>query len=489
MVLTALVLVPLMIFSSFAVDVGAWYARASKLQRATDSAALAGVVWLPDLTKATSVANAVLARNGITAGGSISVSVSQPAGSARQLKVTVTDSSVAQFLSKVVVKSKSISRSSTAEYYLPIPLGSPFNYIGTGNLNTGSPPAENLWLAVSGYCSAKENGDPRMARYDNAWSGSAYECSTSGGAFGQPDYDPNGYIYQIDMPASPPASVNVQVYDAAFKSSSPDSSLVSGANFNTVYVLRNTGNPFAPLGNAVLSTTTAAYNDSAYANQWKSVGTITNPCAGCTYYLQVYTTGTNNSAGSNSFALRAANNGTFSPCSGVVGSTNPNYSSSCVQIHGRTDMSLFASIAGTQSFYLADVGAEYQGKKMEIDLFDLGEGSSKVEILDPNGNPVNFDWSTECTNPPAAASGGCSGTNVNSLSPNVQPASQPYPRTASKFVFNDRQLTLTVQLPANYTASYGTKTWWRVRYTVGTSATDRTTWSASILGSPVHLVG
>jgi hypothetical protein len=45
-----------------------------------------------------------------------------------------------------------------------------------------------------------------------------------------------------------------------------------------------------------------------------------------------------------------------------------------------------------------------------------------------------------------------------------------------------------VKLPADYADRYGTKTWWKIRYTPGTAPTDRTTWSVNILGNPVHLV-
>ena len=129
----------------------------------------------------------------------------------------------------------------------------------------------------------------------------------------------------------------------------------------------------------------------------------------------------------------------------------------------------------------------YAGKVIDINLFDVGEGATKIEVLDPNGAPVSFDWSTPC-NPPTAASGGCAGTGVTSLDPGVNPATQPYTRTASKYVFNDRNVTLRIQLPSNYVTSFGTKTWWRVRYTVGSAPTDRTTWSVGVEGSPVHLV-
>ena len=52
LILTALILIPLLLISAMAVDYGAWYTSGSRMQRAADAAALAGVVWLPDLTTA-----------------------------------------------------------------------------------------------------------------------------------------------------------------------------------------------------------------------------------------------------------------------------------------------------------------------------------------------------------------------------------------------------------------------------------------------------
>jgi hypothetical protein len=38
-------------------------------------------------------------------------------------------------------------------------------------------------------------------------------------------------------------------------------------------------------------------------------------------------------------------------------------------------------------------------------------------------------------------------------------------------------------------STYGTNVWWKIRYAVsGSTVTDRTTWSATINGAPVHLV-
>ena len=490
LVLTALALLPIMIFVSFSVDVGAWYARASKLQRAADAAALSAAVWMPDLTTATTVANATAAKNGLGAGGSITITVSAVTGDAHKVNVSIRDGAAPQFFSRLLMGPVAITRASTARYEQSIPLGSPNNYFGTGDLMSGSA-KENLWAAVNGYCAAKENGDPLLAGFDNAYNGGGYDCSTVNGTFANPDYDPNGYIYEVKMPAtSVPTSVGVEVYDGAFganSSSNPDISLASGAVVDTTFKLFNAGSTTNPLSNTVLATSTATSSDTSWAG-WKNVGTITNPCASCVYYLQVYTkAGQSSSQGSNGYGVRAVQNGTFSACSTISGSASPPYSAGCVQLYPREQMSVFANLSGsTATFYLASIDAAYAGRKMSITLFDPGEGAAKIEVLDPNGAVANFNWSTPC-NPPTAATGGCSATNVAYLDPSVNGAAKAYTRLSSSYVYSDRKLTLSLTLPANYATTYATKTWWRIRYTVGSSATDRTTWGVSVAGAPVRL--
>jgi hypothetical protein len=66
---------------------------------------------------------------------------------------------------------------------------------------------------------------------------------------------------------------------------------------------------------------------------------------------------------------------------------------------------------------------------------------------------------------------------------------QPSSNLSSSSKYNNRQMSLIVALPNDYASRYGTKTWWKIRYrTTSTSVTDRTTWSATIIGDPVHLV-
>jgi Putative Flp pilus-assembly TadE/G-like len=489
-VLTAFALLPIVVFVSFSVDVGAWYARASKLQRTADAAALAGVVWMPDLTKATSVALETVARNGITPSATLSVTVSAVPNDPHLVKVTISDGRVPQFFSKVVMGPLRITRAATARYQSAIPLGSPNNYFGTGSLFSGAA-RENVWAAVSGYCSAKENGDLNLARYDNAYNGSGYDCSTVSGTVNNADYDPAGYLFEIKMPATNvPTTVGVEVFDGAFGAGStpnPDLALVSGAVIDTTFRLLDKGPPATPLTHAVLASTVAPSGNTGWRN-WRNVGTISNPCASCVYYLQVFTAVQTNSAGSNGFAVRAVSNGTFGACSTITGSVTPPFNAGCVQMYPREEMSVYANLSGTAaSFYLASIHAGYAGRQMSVTLFDTGEGATRIELLDPNGVVTNFNWKTPCS-PPTPATGGCSGTNVSSLNPGVTGAAQPFPRLVSTSVFNDRPIELTVTLPSDYATRYGTNTWWRIRYTVGTSPTDRTTWTARVHGSPVHLV-
>ena len=55
-------------------------------------------------------------------------------------------------------------------------------------------------------------------------------------------------------------------------------------------------------------------------------------------------------------------------------------------------------------------------------------------------------------------------------------------------VFNSRLLEITVDLTGY--APPSDNNWWKIYYNFnsGTAVTDRTTWSARILGDPVHLV-
>ena len=130
MVLTSLILVPLFGFAGFAVDVGAWYSRASSLQKAADAAALAGVVWQPEFVTAEAVAYAAAARNGFV-NGVDGITVTVVDSGSNKLQVIITDSEVDLYFSSLFLDNVSIARSAVSEYVIAVPLGSPKNYFGT----------------------------------------------------------------------------------------------------------------------------------------------------------------------------------------------------------------------------------------------------------------------------------------------------------------------------------------------------------------------
>jgi Putative Flp pilus-assembly TadE/G-like len=488
LIITTITLTVLLLFAGFAVDFGFWYVRSGEIKRAADAAALAGVVWMPQFDAAEQVARDTAARNGFKDGvDNIRVWVDEVADNNRQLRVTITDTKADQFFSSLVESKQVISRTSTAEYVLPVPLGSPKNTFGTGDLLSGGD-AENFWAAVSGYCAGHESGDDKLA-WNESYSTSSGASACNNGSAQSDSYDANGYLYAIDLPANA-SSLKLQVYDAPYYTSgSPsDNAVANGSQtVTTIFEVYDRNPTPLDLSNLTLLDTytlTTDQSSATYQNKWVTFHTWNSPKAG-QYYLRVRTLGGQlNSRASNGFGIRSYTGGSFSLCTTIPGASG--YSSSCPGVHGVSDMSIYANGASaTADFYLAQIDPVHAGKTMRVTLFDAGEGASTLRIIDPNGNPANFSWSTFCS-PPTPPTGGCSGSGT-SLDVSGT-GTQPYAGLNSTSKYNDRYMILDIALPANYTALYGTKTWWKVRYSAGSAPTDRTTWSVNIVGDPVHLV-
>lgn len=215
-VLTALILVPLLGFAGFAVDVGAWYSRASSLQRAADAAALAGVVWQPDLSQATAAATAEAARNGFTDGvDGISVTVTDTGDN--QLTVEIVDTDADLYFSSLFVDTVTIGRQAVAEYNEPVAMGSPDNTLGHQ-----MPAGCDEIIQPSSSCAGPgpgwflDVGGPLTAHT----SGEAITTPCLGGNYGgscnylNPDFDPSGYVFAVDVPAAAVGSpITIEVFD------------------------------------------------------------------------------------------------------------------------------------------------------------------------------------------------------------------------------------------------------------------------------------
>ncbi len=489
----ALILMVLLVFAGFAVDVGAWYARSSQVQRAADAASLAGVVWMPDLNEARIHARAAAARNGVVAAsGGISISIDPVPGNSRQLKVTIADPGVEQYFSQLVLnEGPTITRSSTAEYIMPVPLGSPENELGAPS--TG---AAQLWASISGQTAPHQNGDP----YSTRCSGDS--CSASGTA-PNPNYRPSGYLYAIDVPtAGASRNLTVNLYDAGNypRSSFPRVETADYQSSNIQFELfqadntpldiadnlvpakslagRCTAGPTSSQGGPSSGrggrlTLRSGQHEGIYKNQWRTLCTVNVGGLTGQWFLRVKSSEITNptiaeasNTGFNQYGIEATLSGT-----GVK-----------PRVYAVNDMSLFNNVITSASntsaeFHLAEVDSIHAGKALRIGLFDPGDGTGAgryfLNFLGPGGSNLTCTY----------------GARNSTVRQTVTPC-RIETRNGGAGFYNNTWLDIDVSIPASYTCS---DCWWMVRYdfqglNASSSPYDRTVWSANIIGDPVHLV-
>jgi hypothetical protein len=557
LVMFALLLVPMLLVAGLSVDIGLWYNRAADMRKAADAAALAGVVWLPDEAAARTAALAAAERNGFTNGGNVTVSVSPSTVSSRRLRVSITDDRVGSFFwGNLGGRDINLTRTSFAEYVLPVPMGSPRNFIGTGLLlePAGTPYAnEELYMSINPYCTDKVNGDRHQSGYDGG------TCAgTQNG-----EYRSNGYETYIEVPANPSGAIDVLLYDARYNDDGVPNNQVVGTDCTypgwqnyqpyrqagwggvtlwgalryqtwngsrwvpndgnvihdgeSAYISRNTyyrvayptgpgvcgpvygtepaiddyrqdgqepytfslygadNTPLNDSDNPLICTQTfehdTPFNYGPYLGsvRWNRLCTITNPQEG-RYILRARNGGaiTNPQGdGSNQYGVVARYASAANP--GLCDGRNDNR---CPRVFGKEALSVrAASVANVAQFFLAEIAPEHTGKTLRLELFDPGEGGRYIRILRPNGTnswtPVSFSWSA-----PGVGNGTTSNLAV---------------RDGGNDRFNGRTLTIDVPL-SGYTPP-SDNFWWKIEYEfAGSDVRDRTTWTASVLGDPIHLV-
>jgi len=122
--------------------------------------------------------------------------------------------------------------------------------------------------------------------------------------------------------------------------------------------------------------------------------------------------------------------------------------------------------------YLAEVDPVHKDKQLELRFYDPGENNADawVEVKMPNGDTPNCSWTARDESGATTASG--SGTcRIKSTIGN----------TAQ---FNAQWLTAIIRIPNNYECT--DDCFWKMKLDMANSH-DRTTWTARIIGNPVHL--
>ncbi|MCU1369587.1 MAG: hypothetical protein JWO77_781 [Ilumatobacteraceae bacterium] len=488
LVMSALLLVPLLLMAGLSVDVGNWYSNASNIQKAADAAALAGVVWLPDTASASTFAEAAAKRNGYEDGiKGVTVKVERIGD--RRLRVTIKDPAVGSFFYENLGGKKiSLARTGTAEYVLPVPLGSPDNRFGNDPVDVPAAGNPNLWGNIHGVETDSQKGDAFAPACDGA-----DNCSPGGSSNQNISYRPEGYLYTIDVAAAT-TGFDLQIYDAGLyhrgnETVDTGDNLYTGEGTTgttwTFYKYDSTDlvtddNPVANATSCPSQTGNRIWNldqgasETTYKNKWVSLCKNTGTMAPGRYLLRVQTTGDGSAA--NRYAIRVLASSTTKP-----------------RIAGFGDMSMYNNISAgsttadvSANFYLAEVDPIHRGKTFRISMYDPGEvtktatttGKGTVKVIIP-GNTV----ASGCVATSDSASS--TFTSGSTLSP-----CQFDSAIGGVAKFNGSWVTLDIKIPNTYTCTMGTLPgcWWKIQYVINGQANDTTTWAAQVIGDPVHLV-
>ena len=549
LVMSALLMIPLLAFAGFAIDVGAWYTHANRMQRAADAAALAGVVWMPNDDKAEQIALDVAKANGFDdAAADITVTVT-PVGS-RRLRVLIHDNDSPMYLSSIFLNQVDIERQALAEYVQAVPMGSPDNTLGNDpeRWSASGYSRPFYWLNTSGPRGRKANGDRHTAGVCDAYSG----CSGTTNL----DYSEDGYFYRLTVDTRPVSGdLSVQVYDPAFfytgdtcatgnlldtadgaayttqvntlvAQGHPDAAArytrgntewcvgdqdINGRTVDTTYIVRAPDNtPFENGDNPVVCAKTFGhYDEEVYPllnqadgyrdgpqgpenmafddhfRQWASVCTVPwNSVVTGDYLLQVRTNADRSNppsslttadpsitaGGYNRYALRAG----FGPPSGSSFAAGINFFAD-----GRLPIYVNQSVGGSATnFFLARVVPEYAGQVLELEFFDVADGSDGTLTIttpsDMTGSGISSCTFIRDAAPPTIT------TSATCTSPTLTSAN-----------YNGRIVTVQIPLPDNYSCNAGSDLgcWFKVNLNfAGGTPRDTTTWSARVRGDPVRLV-
>ncbi len=526
-VTTAILLIIMLMATALALDVAVWYMRGLELQRSADAAALSAVVRMPNFVKAEAAARESAVRNGLEPGAIV---VTRDPKSPRRIKVSVKQN-VQSFFGKLLRPSTVVGRQATAEFVSAIDMGSKLNGIGTANLISYPVVGDQgFWLAINGYCTAKEDGDRFASAFDGNRAGRVTSCSLTPPVVENDDYrrpgtDAAQYTYLVNVPCptvgedpcttNPARDTVVEVYNPQFDMSnevaSIDTNTIQDAdpNFgnsqiNTSFGLRNPDGDPMPAPNTPRSYGTC--NNCSGSNGWTELFRIPASAGAGPFKIDVNTDeGQANSYGSNAFALLAHWAGDpIAPCA------------DCATMSGESSVGVYANASGdTVDFFLARLSPalDFRGKRIQILLWDVGEGANTISILQPTAlsgyQPIPFRFRTfdhglvgvpdddrfPLTNVPGGV------LDVSGPASTLGPQAPPWPLSerANDFKFNGRMISLELTVPTDYgcvplsrpcvPAPLPEDGWWKIRYTTSLGAVfDRSTWTVRLLGDPVHLV-
>src|SRR3546814_918298 len=257
-----------------------------------------------------------------------------------------------------------------------------WNTGSTGGIDPNRDP--KFWAVIEGPGTVSTQGDaysPRCYISPNC-------SSVENQSYDDEDAD-RGYWYVVKAPSNLTGSIDIRVFDASNKpggtqtTRAGDSSInASNQDFETEFrVFEQTNALDFTARQPLESGSTAAAlategncrwklnaDDPSFRGVWKSLCTISGVSANDIYLVNVRTNGSNGS-GLNGYALEACANGSCTP------SPQP-------ALYAYGSMAMYNNITAGEAatFYLAEVGPQYAGKTLVMELWDAGDAEGDANI-------------------------------------------------------------------------------------------------------------
>jgi hypothetical protein len=462
-------LVALLGAAALGTDLGWLLLSTNRVQKATDAAALAGVISLPGFTTiAQNDATGAASANGFPVSAvawdsppcgpsSTATCMTLRALDDNSLQVDISTSVRTFFLRVFGINQMRVTRRATAEWVKPVPMGSPNNCFGEP-VGTSGCPDPNFWAAISGPMTTKLNGDAfatRCVTVSPCATNTEYQRGPGG-------YD--GYFYAVEVfPGS--GGLTVDVYDAGFyergdfDTQTGDHQQDTNGGTNTAYEFRNVDNtPLDPTNNPVNTSQCQTWDipsnssNTSWRNNWQRLCTFGSNMTPGIYFLHVQSSG--NLGGTNQYSVRANTTSGAKP-----------------RVYGVNDMSIFTN-QGSQTAIvnIAEVNHDYEGLFLELRFFDPGEDDrpASMTVLRPDGTTARCEWSA---------------TNGNGSGGSFVPCSIQTSNSGGA-LYNGHWITATIDIGDPYTCS--TDCWFKMQIQLS-EPHDRTVWTARVIGNPVRL--
>ncbi|MEQ1788422.1 MAG: hypothetical protein ABL966_15325, partial [Acidimicrobiales bacterium] len=365
-----------------------------------------------------------------------------------------------------------------------------------------------FWALIEGPGTAATQGDAYTPRcYINANCGNVENAS-----YRDTNNVDRGYWYVVKVPAGLSGSIDLQVFDASTNPSGTQTTLagdssINGSNqaFDTEYSVYRQTNPLdfslrTRVGSDTADTTPGSCHwsvgsQAAFRGVWTSLCSLNSVTPGEIYLVNVRTNGTTGS-GINGYALQACANGS------CTAGAQP-------ALYAYADMAMYNNInTGDGTFYLAEVGPQYAGRTLVVDLWDAGDASADATIypMRPSTTlpkPVVNVPAGECGYTSSPAPNAAQTTSVGGATGFVYSTERPSDTVGvcgirstigSTRQFNGEWLRIRLDIPSDYTCTQGVNPettagscWWGIRYNFSGATTDVTTWQARIEGNPLQL--